>query len=81
MDLINHLSNLYIRRYVFITRPRMGPSLGFVTGFVLSSVTYYGLFYCTIGFPFVLRHWRLFFSIRFEFQVIRKGCEGSGDDS
>ena len=46
---------------------------------MLSSVTYYGLFYCTIGF--VLRHWRLFFSIRFEFQVIRKGCEGSGDDS
>ena len=43
--------------------------------FVLSSVTYYGLFYCTIGFQFVLRHWR------FEFQVIRKGCEGSGDDS
>ena len=29
----------------------------------------------------VLHHWRLFFSIRFEFQVIRKGCEGSGDDS
>ena len=28
-----------------------------------------------------LHHWRLFFSIRFEFQVIRKGCEGSGDDS
>ena len=26
-------------------------------------------------------HWRLFFSIRFEFQVIRKGYEGSGDDS
>ena len=25
--------------------------------FVLSCVTYYGLFYCTIGF--VLRHWRL----------------------
>ena len=36
----------------------MGPSLGFVTDvflfFVLSSATYYGLFYCTIGF--VLRH-------------------------
>ena len=34
----------------------MGPSLGFVTDvfLVLSSVTYYGLFYCTIGF--VLRH-------------------------
>ena len=29
----------------------------------------------------VLHHWRVFFSIRFEFQVIRKGCEGSGDDS
>ena len=29
----------------------------------------------------VLHHRRLFFSIRFEFQVIRKGCEGSGDDS
>ena len=29
----------------------------------------------------LLHHWRLFFSIRFEFQVIRKGCEGSGDDS
>ena len=29
----------------------------------------------------VLHHWRLFFSIRFEFQVIRKGFEGSGDDS
>ena len=45
---------------LLITRPRMGPSLGFVTGVFLcvwSSVTYNGLFYCTIGF--VLRHWRL----------------------
>ena len=33
------------------------------------SVTYYGLFYCTIGF--VLRQC---FSILFEFQFIRKGC-------
>ena len=32
-------------------------------------------------FRVVLHHWRLFFSIRFEFQGIRKGCEGSGDDS
>ena len=47
--------------------------------FVLCSVTDYGLFYCTI--VFVSRHWRLFFSVLFEFQVIRKGCEGSGDDS
>ena len=39
---------------------------------VLSCVTYYGLFYCTIGV--VLRHC---FSILFEFQVIRNGCEGS----
>ena len=31
---------------------------------------------CVIGV--VLRHC---FSIRFEFQVIRKSCEGSGDDS
>ena len=56
-----------------ITQPRMGPSQGFVTGvffFVLSSVTYYGLFYCIIRF--VLHHWRLYFSIRFEFQV--KSC-------
>ena len=50
-----------IRSPGLITRPRMGPSLGFVTDvflfFVLSSVTYYGLFYCTI--EFVMRHWRL----------------------
>ena len=56
----------------------MGPSLGFVTDvfLVLSSVTYYGLFYCTIGF--VMRH---YFSILFAFQVIRKGCEGSNAES
>ena len=47
--------------------------------FVSNYETYYGLFYCTIRV--VLLHWRLFFSIQFEFQVIRKGCEGSGDDS
>ena len=29
----------------------------------------------------LLHHWRLHFLIRFQFQVIRKGCEGSGDDS
>ena len=35
----------------------MGPSLGFVTDvLVLSCVTYYGLFYCIIGF--VLHHCR-----------------------
>ena len=34
-----------------------------------------------LKYSIVLHHWRLFFSIRFEFQVIRKGCEGSGDDS
>ena len=70
----------------------MGPSLGFVIdGFflVLSCVTYYGLFYCTTGFVcalleinctigVVLRHC---FSIPFEFQVIRKGCEGSDAES
>ena len=51
---------------------------------VLTCVTYYGLFYCTIGFVFnaplveinctigvVLRQC---FSILFEFHVIRKGC-------
>ena len=73
-----------------ITRPRLGPSLGFVTDvLVLSCVTYYGLFYCTIGF--VLRIvavnctigvvLRQCFSILFEFQVIRKGCEGSDAES
>ena len=106
---ISHDTNkcrTYKTALVFITRPRMGPSLGFATDvfFVClwSCVTYYGLFYCTIGF--VLHHWiciapldfhvallefnctigvvlRHCFSIRFEFQVIRKGCEGSGDNS
>ena len=58
---------------------------------VWSCVTYYGLFYCTIGF--VLHHcWSLIapfsciarchcFSILFEFQVIRKACEGSDAES
>ena len=53
----------------------MGPILGFVTDvffLVLSCVTYYGLVYCTIGFVF---------SILFEFQVIRNGCEGSDAES
>ena len=71
----------------------MGPSLGFVTDvffvcvelcYILWSVLlHYWIcnaplweFNCTIGV--VLRHC---FSIRFEFQLIRKGCEGSGDDS
>ena len=57
---------------------------------VFSCVTYYGLFYCTTGFVYahcwrinctigvVLRHC---FSIPFEFQVIRKGCEGSDAES
>ena len=69
--------------FSFITRPRMGPSLGFVTDVlcvcvcvcVWSCVTYYGLFYCTIGF--VLRHCLSLqhcFWILFEFQMIRKGC-------
>ena len=68
--------NLCVRRSdnieLVITRSRMGPSLGFVSNvFILgsNSVTYYGLFYCTIGF--VLRQC---FSMLFEFQVIRKGC-------
>ena len=54
----------------------MGPSLGFLTDAFFVCVELYGLFYCTIGV--VLRHC---FSILFEFQVIRKDCEGSGDDS
>ena len=41
---------------------------------VLTYATYYGLFYCTIGV--VLRQC---FSILFEFQVIRKGCEAGAD--
>ena len=72
----------------FITRPRMGPSLGFVTdGFSFSVELCYILWSvllhhwiciapleinCTFGV--VLRHC---FSILFEFQVIRNGCEGS----
>ena len=40
--------------------------------FVCRRAVEHGLFYCTIRV--VLHHSRLFFSIRFEFQVIRKGC-------
>ena len=79
--------------YTLFTRPRMGPSLGFVTDvfffivdlcYILWSVLLHHRICnallleinCTIGV--VLRQC---FSILFEFQVIRKGCEGSGDDS
>ena len=70
----------------------MGPSLGFVTDgfffsvelcYILWSVLLHHWVYahcwrinCTIGV--VLRHC---FSIPFEFQVIRKGCEGSDAES
>ena len=70
---------------LFITRPRIGPSLGFVTDvfflcvelcYILRSVLLHHWICnsplelnCIIGV--VLRHC---FSILFEFQVIRKGC-------
>ena len=58
---------------LFITRPRIGPSLGFVTDVffcVLSSVTYYGLFYCTIGF--VIRLWSLIASLELYCAIVSR---------
>ena len=66
----------------------MGPSLGFVSNvyffsgrpllhIMVCSIASFDLYYAIV----VLHHWRLFFSIRFEFQVIKKDCEGSGDGS